>query len=362
MAGLGAAGGALYAVFDPRLARGGERATDAAVAREAAYAAALAADPSAEWTLPLGAPEQSFDAASVSYVASVDRHIPADNKGYRMLRALGWGGEGTGLGVRGQGRPEPVRGFEDGTRLGLGKREEDDAHTAAENVTRRELESERQARETEAERASRLQRAARAAAVADNVRAVAADYRCALCDKQYRTHSEFDNHLASYDHHHRKRLQELREDTRESRDSIMRKERRREERDMARLTAQHSAMAAAAEAAAAAAAMTSHAGSAPLLAAGPLAPPAASPASLPLVAAAGAPRMPAAPTAAAAAPAARVAFGFGAKPRGAALLPLRRPAPTAFSAPEDDDDGGGEGEGEGGGDPRMRQRAYAKRT
>jgi hypothetical protein len=222
MAGVGAAGGALYAVFDPRLSRGGERATDAALAREAAYAAALAHDPCAEWTLPLGAPEQSFDASTVSHVASVDRPIPSDNKGYRMLRALGWHGEGTGLGARGQGRCEPVRGFEDGTHLGLGKREEDEAHTAAENVVRRELESERQARETDDERAARLLRAARAAAVVENTRAVAADYRCALCDKQYRNHGEYDNHLASYDHHHRKRLQELKARTPAARAPIMR--------------------------------------------------------------------------------------------------------------------------------------------
>jgi hypothetical protein len=190
MAGVGSVGGALHAVFDPRLARGGERATDAAAAREAAYLARLEHDPGAEWTLPLALnPEQCFDASSVSSQATLDTPIPESNKGYRMLRAMGWSGTG-GLGVRGQGRAEPVRGLTDGLRLGLGKREEDDAATAAEGVERRELESERQARESEADRDARLRRAAQQAAVRDNTRAVAADYYCALCDKQARPQRE----------------------------------------------------------------------------------------------------------------------------------------------------------------------------
>ena len=60
-----------------------------------------------------------------------------------------------------------------------------------------------------------------------------------ICAKQYKTAAEMDEHLSSYDHHHRKRLAETRamlaDRTRAERG---RKERRREEREMARLAEQ----------------------------------------------------------------------------------------------------------------------------
>lgn len=36
-------------------------------------------------------------------------------------------------------------------------------------------------------------------------------FLCELCNKQYTKLREWDNHLSSYDHHHRKRLKELKE-------------------------------------------------------------------------------------------------------------------------------------------------------
>ena len=118
-------------------------------------------------------------------------------------------------------------------------------------------------------------------------------------------------------------------DTRESRDSIVRRERKLEARELARLTATHAAAAAAAEAAAAAAAAADAAapsggGDVPMPATG-------------VAAAAGAASHAAALPAEAdarVAPA-RVAFAFGAKPRaGVAARP--RPA-LSFAAPADDD-------------------------
>jgi hypothetical protein len=46
-------------------------------------------------------------------------------------------------------------------------------------------------------------------AIAEATSDLRKSYRCDLCDKQYVKYSEYDNHLNSYDHHHRQRLKEL---------------------------------------------------------------------------------------------------------------------------------------------------------
>ena len=35
------------------------------------------------------------------------------------------------------------------------------------------------------------------------------EFYCEICDKQYRTVGEMSNHLSSYDHHHKKRFDEM---------------------------------------------------------------------------------------------------------------------------------------------------------
>ena len=39
--------------------------------------------------------------------------------------------------------------------------------------------------------------------IADSTSELRKSYYCELCDKQYSKYSEYDNHLNSYDHHHR---------------------------------------------------------------------------------------------------------------------------------------------------------------
>ncbi|KAM9803756.1 uncharacterized protein ACB057_007229 [Neosynchiropus ocellatus] len=64
-------------------------------------------------------------------------------------------------------------------------------------------------------------------------------FYCELCDKQYVRHQQFDNHINSYDHHHKQRLKELKQ--REfyralaCRKQRRRREERREERSLRRL-------------------------------------------------------------------------------------------------------------------------------
>ena len=211
MAGLGSLGGSLVPVFDARYARGCERAPDEEARCEE--------------------PLQS---------ASLDAPIPSDNRGYQLLAKQGWSA-GRGLGAKEQGRTEPVRGVEDGLRLGLGRREEEARFTAPELVTRQLLACEAQACESEAERERRLAKAALQQAVAAHTALVRQDYYCALCEKGYRTQPEHDIHMSSYDHHHRKRLQELREDSRQGRDNVLRREAKLEAREHARLAAAYAA-------------------------------------------------------------------------------------------------------------------------
>ena len=40
-------------------------------------------------------------------------------------------------------------------------------------------------------------------AIADATEEMRKTYHCELCEKQYNKYSEYDNHLNSYDHHHR---------------------------------------------------------------------------------------------------------------------------------------------------------------
>ncbi|XP_030011739.1 uncharacterized protein LOC115434134 [Sphaeramia orbicularis] len=55
-------------------------------------------------------------------------------------------------------------------------------------------------------------------------------FYCELCDKQYVRHQQYDNHINSYDHHHKQRLKELKQREFYRALSCRRQRRRREER------------------------------------------------------------------------------------------------------------------------------------
>ena len=64
-------------------------------------------------------------------------------------------------------------------------------------------------------------------------------FYCATCHKQYHAAHEMEEHLSSYDHHHRKRLGETKAMMAErGRAERGRKERRAAERELARVHAQ----------------------------------------------------------------------------------------------------------------------------
>lgn len=62
---------------------------------------------------------------------------------------------------------------------------------------------------------------------------------CNLCNKQYKLAVEFETHLSSYDHNHRKRFKEMREmHAGSSRNDRQKKEQLRQEKEMAKFAAQ----------------------------------------------------------------------------------------------------------------------------
>jgi len=60
---------------------------------------------------------------------------------------------------------------------------------------------------------------------------------CSLCNKQYKLAHEFESHLSSYDHNHRKRFKEMREmqSSSGSRDDRQKREQQREEKELAKI-------------------------------------------------------------------------------------------------------------------------------
>lgn len=60
-------------------------------------------------------------------------------------------------------------------------------------------------------------------------------FYCDLCNKQYKLAVEFEAHLSSYDHNHRKRFKEMKEmHGTSSRDDRKKREQQRQEREMAK--------------------------------------------------------------------------------------------------------------------------------
>lgn len=66
-------------------------------------------------------------------------------------------------------------------------------------------------------------------------------FYCSLCDKQYQTVAQYDEHTNSYAHHHRQRFKDMQTNAkglsynRSDRDSRMEKERKREEKELKRM-------------------------------------------------------------------------------------------------------------------------------
>jgi hypothetical protein len=78
-------------------------------------------------------------------------------------------------------------------------------------------------------------------AIAKELEDVKRAFYCELCDKQYKKISEYEQHLQSYDHHHKKRFKDMKETARNStvnqseREKKLAREKKREERELKRM-------------------------------------------------------------------------------------------------------------------------------
>ncbi|CAH8272344.1 unnamed protein product [Arabidopsis lyrata] len=164
--------------------------------------------------------------------ASLDTKISSSNVGFRLLQKMGW--KGKGLGKQEQGITEPIKSGIRDRRLGLGKQEEDDYFTAEENIQRKKLDSEIE--ETEEIAKKREVLAEREQKIQSDVKEIRKVFYCELCSKQYRTVMEFEGHLSSYDHNHKKRFKEMKEmHGASSRDDRKKREQQRQEREMTKM-------------------------------------------------------------------------------------------------------------------------------
>ncbi|KAG8902593.1 hypothetical protein FRB99_004333 [Tulasnella sp. 403] len=171
-------------------------------------------------------------------VITIETKIKPTNVGFALLKKMGWT-EGTGLGMSGEGRPDPIPFSVKYDNTGLGKAAQDFRVIESTVANRRELDSERQSKETEEQRANREAKVAQRAAIKTEVAAAIRPFYCELCDKQYQNVAQFDEHVRGYAHTHKLRFKEMQATQRAKNDTEKRKEkeRKREEKEMRKLAA-----------------------------------------------------------------------------------------------------------------------------
>ncbi|XP_021898953.1 G patch domain-containing protein 8 isoform X2 [Carica papaya] len=191
----------------------------------------LIEDLAEDFRLPINQkPTENVDLDGVEQ-ASLDTKLTSSNVGFRLLQKMGW--KGKGLGKDEQGIVEPIKSGIRDPKLGIGKQEEDDFFTAEENIQRRKLDVE--VEETEENAKKREVLAEREQKIQTEVKEIRKVFYCELCNKQYKLAMEFEGHLSSYDHNHRKRFKEMREmHGSSSRDDRQKREQQRQEREMAK--------------------------------------------------------------------------------------------------------------------------------
>ncbi|XP_024960623.1 G patch domain-containing protein 8 [Cynara cardunculus var. scolymus] len=184
-----------------------------------------------EFRLPIHhRPTENVDLDNVEQ-ASLDTQLTSSNVGFRLLQKMGW--KGKGLGKDEQGITEPIKSGIRDSKLGVGKQEQDDFFTAEENIQRKKLDIELE--ETEEIAKKREVMADREQKIQTEVKEIRKVFYCELCNKQYKLAVEFEGHLSSYDHNHRKRFKEMREmHGTSSRDDRQKREQLRQEREMAK--------------------------------------------------------------------------------------------------------------------------------
>ncbi|EKM60892.1 uncharacterized protein PHACADRAFT_190019 [Phanerochaete carnosa HHB-10118-sp] len=173
-------------------------------------------------------------------VITVDTKIGSTNRGFAMLAKLGWT-EGQPLGLSSEGRVDPIPFVLKNDFTGLGKVNQDVKMIESTVSQRRGLDSERQTRETEEQRKAREETVAKRDAVKTEISNVLRAFYCELCEKQFQTVGQYDEHTNSYAHHHKARFRDMQAAQKanfggqEEIDKRKEKERKREEKELRKL-------------------------------------------------------------------------------------------------------------------------------
>uniref|UniRef100_I1PIP3 G-patch domain-containing protein n=1 Tax=Oryza glaberrima TaxID=4538 RepID=I1PIP3_ORYGL len=230
-----------------------------------------------EFRLPMShRPTENLETEGLEQ-ASVDTQLTSSNVGFRLLQKMGW--KGKGLGKNEQGITEPIKAGIRDAKLGVGKQEQDDFFTSEDNVQRRKLNIELEETEEHIKKRELLALhidicilfmqellasalmilehfghflfggsfsclvqimtiqviAEREQKIRSEVKEIQKVFFCSLCNKQYKLAHEFESHLSSYDHNHRKRFKEMKEmQSSSSRDDRQKREQQREEKELAK--------------------------------------------------------------------------------------------------------------------------------
>lgn len=199
--------------------------------REEAYEDSVVEDLGEDFRLPIDHKmTENLDMDNLEQ-ASLDTQLTSTNIGFRLLQKMGW--KGKGLGKDEQGIVEPIKAGIRDPKLGVGKQEQDDFFTSEENVQRKKLDVELEDTEEHARKREVL--AEREQKIQTEVKEIRKVFFCDLCNKQYKLAIEFEAHLSSYDHNHRKRFKQMKEmHGASSRDDREKREQLRQEREMAK--------------------------------------------------------------------------------------------------------------------------------
>eukprot|EP01097_Dermamoeba_algensis_P001510 TRINITY_DN1569_c0_g1_i2.p1 TRINITY_DN1569_c0_g1~~TRINITY_DN1569_c0_g1_i2.p1 ORF type:complete len:160 (+),score=37.81 TRINITY_DN1569_c0_g1_i2:98-577(+) len=153
-----------------------------------------------------------------------------------LLKKMGWK-DNTGLGRDGSGIVDPIRLEANIFNFGLGKKAEVDHYTNSENVKRKLLEAEKD--ETEVEKVRREEKAEKIESIKQELAEIKKSFYCELCNKQYKMISEYETHLSSYDHNHKKRFTEMSKmDGAKRKEERMKREEKQREKEMKQLEEQ----------------------------------------------------------------------------------------------------------------------------
>lgn len=132
------------------------------------------------------------------------------------------------------GRVDPIKISPPLGRLGVGKEEEDAEVTAKAAIKRKELEVERSL--SDEQTVKRQEQVIKEKQIKTEVAQINKQFYCELCNKQYTKISEYETHLSSYDHHHKKRFIEMKQiDKAIHKDSRVKKEQLRAQKEMEKI-------------------------------------------------------------------------------------------------------------------------------